>query len=116
METIGKLLSDFWKLLVSGFEGLCLLLVEFGNWVLDSTLNLLFDFATWVKEDVFLPVLESITSNPFGNWVVMQSDYLAYVNYFLPVSEMISLIVILLWVWTQILMLKIALKLIPTIY
>ena len=46
----------------------------------------------------------------------MQSEYLSWANYFLPITEFISLLQVLLGLWLSILVLKIVLKVIPTIY
>ena len=116
MATIGGLFTDLWDFIVSGFEGICNAIVAFGDWLIDSACNLVIDFATWVKDDIFSPAFDLIASNPFGNWVVMQSEYLSWANYFLPITEMIVLLQILLGVWLSILVIKIVLKIIPTIY
>jgi len=116
MTTIGDLLSKVWDLLVTGFKGICDAFIAFGDWLVDSAMNLVIDFAVWVKEDVFMVVFASISSNPFGTFVIMQSEYLSWANYFLPVSEFFGLLYILLSVWLSVFLLKITLKLIPTVY
>lgn len=116
MSTIGDLFTSLWDYLVSGFQGICDAIVAFGDWILDSCINLAVDFATWAKDDVLTPYLQLITDNPFGQFVVMQSEYLSWANYFLPITEFISLLQVLLGLWLSILVLKIVLKVIPTIY
>lgn len=116
MSTIGDLLSGLWDLVKSGFQGICDAFIAFGDWIIDSCIQLAVDFGLWVKDDVFGVVFAVIRENPFGNFMVMQSEYLSWANYFFPITELFGLLQLLLSIWIAILLLKIALKLIPTVY
>ena len=116
MSTIGSLLSSFWEKIREGFTFLIQSIVDGLQWLFDTAVSLLTEFYNYIRVEVFSPLYESVVTNPFGNVSFLDSVYLSWVNYFLPVSEVLHILTVLLGVWFAVLSLKIIVKLIPTIY
>ena len=116
MASVGSLLSSLWDKVKEGFDVLIQSLVDGLQWLCDMAVSLITSGYNWVKDDVFTPAYESIVKNPFGNVTFLDSTYMSWVNYFLPLSETLHILVILLGVWLAVLALKIIVKLIPTVY
>lgn len=116
MASVGSLLSSMWDKVKEGFDFLIQSLVDGLQWLCDQAVALMTAGYNWVKDDVFTPAYESVVKNPFGNVQFLDSTYMSWVNYFLPLSETLHILVILLGVWLAVLALKIIVKLIPTVY
>lgn len=115
------------------------LLYEFGNW-LGSLLKGIFDFALealktcvqylcdffkWffyelqqIAWDTFMSLAGQVfKDNPYAVSAVEWSDnFHTTMNCFLPLNEFFAVVTVLLTVWVTCLIIKVTLKLIPTIY
>lgn len=82
-------------------SGLKWFFINFGQWVFDKATNLIF------------PAINNSGFNSGGLWV---RDFWNDLNYFVPVNETLSIFTVLLSVWLTFFLIKIILKLIPTVY
>lgn len=112
---MGGILTGFWSLLKNGFEYLGYLFASYYVAFCDYWKYVFLSCCQWLQTfaySYFKPIFE----NHFGNFLILNSDLAAQIDYFVPLSEMCALIQILLGIWIAVLTIKIILKLIPTVY
>lgn len=97
------------------------------QWFIDLILNLpalIFKAAWWFFTEFYgwffdqiTPMLESALSGAgFNVDLSFASTTFAYLNFFMPLNETLALLTMLFVFWSGLFVLKVILKLIPTIY
>lgn len=99
IEKILGLLKEFLSALGSWFWHW---FTEFGTWLFEHFIGL-----------IAIPLGNALGTNIDGQWAV---EYWNKLNYFLPVNETFAILYILFCFWISAFVMKVILKLFPTIY
>jgi hypothetical protein len=136
-DWLWTLIKDLVDWIVSGFNSILDLLLSFLDWILRLVIylssksgvllwNQFVDMFNFINTYLIIPMydymrgLPSVMASGFGveigGYVPVLVDFLHSANYFFPVIESAALLGAVVTYWMAVMILKITLKLIPTIY
>lgn len=106
-------------LIISLFTSLYERCVDLLNWFIKFVEDGFVWLYAWFRQtayDLIQPALDALKNSPLGDFALMSGELFANLNFFFPLSELLSVCFALLSFWLICLGLKIILKAIPTVY